>query len=152
MVIQFVDLSGIAGLFALLLLVLFISTFVLYVIGAIGLYSIAKREGYDKPWLAWIPLGNGCLMMLLNEYDVLDILVERFTLTFVISTLASVAFVGIIPFISVIPFVCMYYAFYLIADRYSERPVLHLLLALVTMGASMSVSYFLFRHRESLYE
>ncbi len=38
---------------------------VLYVLEALGQYTIAKRRGIRKPWLAWIPLANvwtlGCI-------------------------------------------------------------------------------------------
>lgn len=30
---------------------------VIYVLGAMGLYTIAKRRGLKNPWLAWIPVG-----------------------------------------------------------------------------------------------
>ena len=29
-----------------------------YILQALGLYTIAKRRGISKPWLAWIPVGN----------------------------------------------------------------------------------------------
>lgn len=29
-----------------------------YILQSIGLYTIAKRRGIHKPWLAWIPIGN----------------------------------------------------------------------------------------------
>lgn len=36
-----------------------------YVLMALGLYTIAKRRGINKPWLAWVPVGNfwllGCI-------------------------------------------------------------------------------------------
>lgn len=36
-----------------------------YIIMAVALYTIAKRRGINKPWLAWIPIGNawivGCI-------------------------------------------------------------------------------------------
>lgn len=44
-----------------------------YVLSAIGLYRMAKKAGYDKAWLAWIPYANIWLMFNLpkNEYRVL---------------------------------------------------------------------------------
>ncbi len=37
----------------------------MYVLQSLGLYTIAKRRGIHKPWLAWIPVGNvwtiGCI-------------------------------------------------------------------------------------------
>jgi len=36
-----------------------------YVLNSLGMYTIAKRRGIDKPWLAWIPVGSvwtlGCI-------------------------------------------------------------------------------------------
>lgn len=36
-----------------------------YVLNALGMYTIAKRRGIEKPWLAWIPVGSawtlGCI-------------------------------------------------------------------------------------------
>lgn len=29
-----------------------------YVFSCLGIYTIAKRRGIDKPWLAWLPIGN----------------------------------------------------------------------------------------------
>lgn len=33
-----------------------------YVIGALSLYTIAKRRGIDKPWLAWVPVANAWIL------------------------------------------------------------------------------------------
>lgn len=42
-----------------------ILSIVSYVLMALGLYAIAKRRGINKPWLAWVPVGNmwllGCI-------------------------------------------------------------------------------------------
>lgn len=36
-----------------------------YVLTALGMYTMAKRRGINKPWLAWVPFGNlwllGCI-------------------------------------------------------------------------------------------
>lgn len=34
----------------------------LYVLGGIGLSTIARRRGIDKPWLAWVPVGNSWIL------------------------------------------------------------------------------------------
>ena len=43
----------------------FFMTVATYVLVALGLYTIAKRRGIRKPWLAWIPVANmwllGCI-------------------------------------------------------------------------------------------
>ena len=42
------------GVYALL----FGFTILSYVLQSLGMYTIAKRRGIRKPWLAWLPLGN----------------------------------------------------------------------------------------------
>jgi hypothetical protein len=36
-----------------------------YIFSSKGMYAIAKRRGIEKPWLAWVPVGNmwllGCI-------------------------------------------------------------------------------------------
>lgn len=34
----------------------------MYVLSALGLYTIAKRRGINNPWLAWIPVGNAWIL------------------------------------------------------------------------------------------
>src|SRR5690625_8004234 len=44
---------------------------ILYILQAIGLFKIAKREGRaDLAWLAWIPIASTFLMTLIVENDV----------------------------------------------------------------------------------
>lgn len=40
----------------------------LYVLQAIGLYSIAKRCGLSCPWLAWIPVGNNWTLGAISDH------------------------------------------------------------------------------------
>src|SRR5699024_9247267 len=52
-------------------LVMFAVGIVLYILQAIGLFKIAKREGReDLAWLAWIPIASTFLMTLLVEKEV----------------------------------------------------------------------------------
>ena len=46
------------GIFVIFYLFLLAFSVACYVIQSIGLYSIAKRRGIHKPWLAWVPVGN----------------------------------------------------------------------------------------------
>lgn len=48
------------GIVIYLILMLFVYGIAIlsYVLQSLGMYSIAKRRGIHKPWLAWIPLGN----------------------------------------------------------------------------------------------
>lgn len=46
------------GAFLMIMFLLFIALLLSYIFGSIGLYTLAKRKGYDNPWLAWIPVAN----------------------------------------------------------------------------------------------
>ena len=50
---------GLAGIFYLIYMLIMMAVSVgSYVFQSLGFYSIAKRRGIKKPWLAWIPAGN----------------------------------------------------------------------------------------------
>lgn len=63
---QFDAMEGIAaaglgllfGVFAVVMLFTLALSVVIYVLQSISMYTIAKRRGIHKPWLAWIPVGN----------------------------------------------------------------------------------------------
>ena len=54
--------EGIAGfflIFLLLFVVIMLAVGVtMYVLQALGMYTIAKRRGIHHPWLSWLPIGN----------------------------------------------------------------------------------------------
>lgn len=49
--------SGVLALIVQLILSPLVSI-ALYILSAVGLYTIAKRRGLHQPWLAWIPVAN----------------------------------------------------------------------------------------------
>ena len=49
---------GIIGIVLLTYLVTFGLGIVMYILQALGLYTIAQRRGIKHPWLAWLPLTN----------------------------------------------------------------------------------------------
>lgn len=56
------------GVFVCVILGVFLIPFiVLYILGAVGLYRMARKVGYDSPWLAWIPIANLYLMFALPK-------------------------------------------------------------------------------------
>ena len=63
---------GAAGFFVailiLFLLVVLAISVASYVLGAIGLYRIAKRRGIHHAWLAWIPVGNSWLLGSVSDH------------------------------------------------------------------------------------
>lgn len=56
---------GIGVLIRIIIGILFIPFLILYILGAVGLYRMAKKLGYGSPWLAWIPIANLYLMFML---------------------------------------------------------------------------------------
>lgn len=56
---------GVGTLVVLILGILWIPIVVLYILGAVGLYRMAKKTGYGSPWLAWIPIANLYLLFIL---------------------------------------------------------------------------------------
>jgi hypothetical protein len=54
----------IAGM-AMILLIVFL---VVYVFSALVMSTIARKLGYNKPWLAWIPIANLFLIPILADY------------------------------------------------------------------------------------
>lgn len=46
------------GLFVMVFLLMAVIGIGVYVLQSLSLYTIAKRRGIHKPWLAWIPVGN----------------------------------------------------------------------------------------------
>lgn len=56
---------GVGVLIRAILGILFLPFIVLYILGSVGLYRMAKKLGYGSPWLAWIPIAKLYLMFTL---------------------------------------------------------------------------------------
>lgn len=133
------------GFFILLLLI----GIIFYILHAIGLYKIAKRaDRGDLAILAWIPIANTFLMTLLVENDVHKELRGKVTLIYGISFVVSVFLSIFIQLAGFISLLIIYYAFYFLAKKLSPNPVLHIVIAIVTLGISMPIQIFMFRNRE----
>ena len=46
----------------------FLLSLAIYVIVAITMYKIAKRRSVDKPWMAWVPVGQLCLLGAISDH------------------------------------------------------------------------------------
>lgn len=140
----------IVAFFALFVLILIVSL-ILFILQAIGLFKIAKREGKgDIAWLAWIPIVNQFLVTLLVEKDVHPGLRGKFTLLYGVAIVGAIIIGYFIPFMSLIPWAMFLYAFYFIASRYSSNPVLHIVIAVITIGISTPIQIFMFRNRKNI--
>jgi len=131
--------------------VFIIIAIILYILMAIGLFKIAKRSSKeDLAWLAWIPIANSFLLALLVEDDVHPEIRGKFTLFYGIGFVVSLVFGSFLPFISFIPLIMFIYAFYFIAKKYSDNPVMHLVIAIITIGMAIPIQIFIFRNREPI--
>lgn len=134
--------------FATFFLIIIVVSLVLYVIQAVALMKIAQTAGSDKGWLAWIPIANGFVMPMLVEDDVHESMRGKFTMIYAGALIGSFLLSAFIPFVSFIPTLLVYYAFYLIAKWFSEKHMVHLVVAILTLGISMPFSLFRFRNRK----
>lgn len=123
---------------------------VVFVLQAIGLFKIAKREGKGNiAWLAWIPVVSAFLIPYLVEKDVHPGLRGKFTLVYGIAVLMAVMFAYFLPFAPFIPMGIMLYAFYFIASKYSANPVFHTAIGIATIGCSVPIQIFMIRNGET---
>lgn len=67
--------TGVMAVLGIIFLIVFIFVAIIYVMQSLGLYKMAKKVGYSRAWLAWIPYANTWLMFNLptKEYRVLAI-------------------------------------------------------------------------------
>jgi hypothetical protein len=104
--------TGVFAILAVILIIVLIIAAAFYVLKSIGLYKMAKKVGYSKAWLAWIPYASTWLMFNLptKEYRVLalnKVIPSRnvaFWIWLAISVGGSyaVSILGVIPYLGVI--------------------------------------------------
>ena len=58
----------IAGIFLIIYFLAVAFSVISYVLGAVGMYRIAKRRGIYHKWLAWIPIGNSWLLGCISDH------------------------------------------------------------------------------------
>lgn len=67
---------GIFAIIASFFLIFLVVGIVIYILGALGLYTMAKNKNIENPWLAWIPivqlyiLGRIIRTLKIGEYEV----------------------------------------------------------------------------------
>lgn len=79
-----------------------------FVLPGIFLYKLAKKVGYQKPWLAFIPYAQVYLIYILPEekvYDVKLFKIQKRSTAALIGTLAPVALGFVMPALVVIDFI-----------------------------------------------
>lgn len=60
-------LAGVVAIYLVFCFVMLGLSLVQYVFQSLGLYTIAKRRGISKPWLAWVPVGNVWIMGCISD-------------------------------------------------------------------------------------
>lgn len=132
-------------------LVFLVVGLIFYVLFAVGLFKIAKREGrQDLAWLAWIPVASSFLLTLVVENEVHKDFRGKVTMIYGIAFAASILLSAFIPFVGLVASIVVFYAFYFLASMYSTNPVLHLVISIVTFGFAMPIQVFIFRNRERI--
>lgn len=137
--------------FGFIFIIMFFIIFIaMYVMQALGLYKIAKKEGNDFAWFAWVPILQGFLIPMLVEDDVHESIKGKMTLIYGISIVATLFIGGFIPFISFIPLIVTIYALYFLIGRYSKNEVGHLVVLIVTGTFSLPFQLLYLMNRDPI--
>lgn len=147
---EFKNMEEVFLVLALVILAIFLVSIILYVIQAIALSTIAKNNGYENWWIAWIPIANSFLIPILVKDDVHESVRGNFILIYGITFVGSALLSGFIPFAGIFLAALNYYAFYILANWYSKNAVAHLIIGVVTFGLSIPFSLLRFRNRERI--
>lgn len=121
-----------------------------YILNAIAVSAIAKKNGYDKHWLAWIPFANAFVLPILVKNHVNEIFKGNFVVVFAVTYALSIIFSDSFG-LAIIPGILTYYAFFIVTKWYSRNPGWHLFLSIITLGISMPISLLRFKNRENLF-
>lgn len=122
--------------------------FVFYIVYAIALHRIAKFENFKYGWFAWIPILNSFVIPMMVKDDAPEpIKGDKFVFVFLGTYLVTLVLSEVIPFIFIFLAILQHYSFYLLAKRYSENAMIHLIVSVVTFSMSMIVSLFMFKEK-----
>lgn len=134
------------------LVVLLIIGIVIYIFSSISLYTMAKRRGMNRPWLAWIPIANSYLMgKLVNEKVVFGSWVIPYAhvllpvLPLVCGLLSRIPYIGWLFLI--VSLVYSYVAIYRLYRLYKpQNAVLYLVLSIIFI---ITQPFFMFSMRNN---
>lgn len=142
---------GFFAIFAGFFLVIAIVGIVFYILFALGMFKIAKTLGRgDMAFLAWIPIAQTFLIPIVVENDVHESVRGKFTLVYAISWIGSIVLGFFLAPLGFLSFIVLLYGFYVMATRFSENAIIHLVIGVVTLGISVPISVFRFRNREPI--
>ncbi|NSL51029.1 hypothetical protein [Calidifontibacillus erzurumensis] len=137
------------------LFLLFVFLLVFYILGAIGLYSMAKRANVGNEWLAFIPIGNAYIIG-----DLIDEKMKWFTIgksggiKLLIITIGTIVLnnIPVIGNIISILFVIFWLVvFHWLFEKYSESAVILTIVNIITAGIASPFIIFALRNKEARY-
>lgn len=119
----------------------------LYVLFAIGLFEVSKREKLKMPWLSFVPIANFYNLGLISLNN------KNLSIALVVLSLLSmnVTFInlGIISSLSFFAFVILlYYTLYNFYKKVSNEPLVYLLISIFTLGFVVPIFIFMFRKKD----
>lgn len=94
------DMNFMTSMFVVIVLLYFAALafgIVSYVFSGLGMYTLAKRRGIHRPWLAWLPVGESWILGCISDqyqYVVLERTKQRRILLTVLSAIALGAGIG----------------------------------------------------------
>ncbi len=119
----------------------------LYILFAVGLFELSKRENLNTPSLSFIPFVSFYNLGMVALKD------KNLSITLVVLSLLSLnlSFIdlGYIASLSFIAFtILIYYTLYKFYKRVSDDPIVYTLISILTLGFVVPIFVFMFRKRE----
>lgn len=155
--------AGVAIGMMLFLLIFYLGIFALiitsYVMGSLGMYTIAKRRGIRKPWLAWLPVGESWIMGCISDQYQSVVKGKTTNRRKVLLILNIVYFVGFIAFMA--QYVVMMIGLFSQINAVNDDDVLRMMLShmgvfmliwLLLFGAAIAMAVFRYIALHDLYQ
>lgn len=146
-------LGALGGLLIVMAVIAIMVGITVYVFTSLSLYTIAQNRNFDKPWLAWIPVGNAYLLGQLGDYYDAQNQKKPMNLAMIMLIISAVA-VGcsIVPFLAflapfaivalaVFNYICIYKFYNAVSP---DNATVLLVLSIIF---SIAMPFILFAHR-----
>lgn len=148
---------GIGALLAIggiVILFIFITVIVLYVLGAYGLYKMATNDGVENAWLAWIPIANMYILAkLIKTLSIGSYKVPNLDIVLTVGAIASsvLSTIPIIGFLIVIAYTIIgIFALHKLYSKYRpENATLFLILSII-FGFMAPIFIFIMRNDKAV--
>ncbi|MGL4849693.1 MAG: hypothetical protein ACRC28_12355 [Clostridium sp.] len=88
-----------------------------YILTGLAIFKVSKKEGLDKPWLGWIPLGNFYQLIRLGKGNQFFLIALVAVMIFAQPINGFIKILGIISAVIYVGY--MMYMYYRICDRYN---------------------------------